>query len=170
MLFPDQLKLSKSLTKLLRQNRFEVFLDRDFERVIQSCSHPRDYTDGTWITSEMIGAYIDLHKLGVAHCISCYQDGELAGGLYGIGLGRLFFGESMFHTQRDASKVAFAHLVRFLKGNQCPLIDCQIGNPHLSSLGATEIPRRRFCQYLDQNAGISTPIAWQALTGQLPPW
>ena len=113
-------------------------------------------------------AYKGMHQAGLAHSVECFRDGNLVGGLYGVGLGNLFFGESMFHRERDASKVAFAHLVRLLRDHGCPLIDCQIGNPHLSSLGATEIARNKFVQFLDQMD--DAPIDWQALPRTMPPW
>ena len=168
VLFPEQFKPSRSLAKLLRQHRFEVSLNRAFDEVIEACSEPREYSAGTWITRDMRVAYKGMHQAGLAHSVECFRDGNLVGGLYGVGLGNLFFGESMFHRERDASKVAFAHLVRLLNEHGCLLIDCQIGNPHLSSLGATEITRDKFVQFLGQMD--NAPIDWQALPRTLPPW
>lgn len=169
VLFPETFKPSRSLGKLLRQNRFRVMRDQAFDEVIDACSEARGDGAGTWITDDMKEAYKAIHRAGFAHSIECYLDDELVGGLYGIGLGRLFFGESMFHQVRDASKVAFAHLVRMLNTEHCPLIDCQVSNPHLKSLGAAEISRRHFAVYLTDID--STPaINWEGLPSQLPPW
>jgi leucyl/phenylalanyl-tRNA--protein transferase len=169
VLFPNEFKPSRSLSKLLRQHRFEVTLDQAFDDVIDACSEPRRYSAGTWITRDMKVAYKAMHRAGLAHSIECHRKGTLVGGLYGVGLGNLFFGESMFHTESDASKVAFAHLVRMLNDCDCPLIDCQIGNPHLASLGAIEIPRIEFASYL-VNLAQAAEIDWQALPRTLPPW
>jgi leucyl/phenylalanyl-tRNA--protein transferase len=169
VLFPEHFKPSRSLRKLLRQNRFRVTRDQAFDEVIEACSQSRSYGDGTWITDDMKQAYGAIHQAGFAHSIECYLDDELVGGLYGIGLGRLFFGESMFHRVSDASKVAFAHLVRMLDAAHCPLIDCQVSNPHLKSLGATEISRKHFSGYLSDIERIK-PIDWKGLPVQLSPW
>ena len=114
-------------------------------------------------------AYKAMHRIGLAHSIECYREGLLVGGLYGVGIGNLFFGESMFHHETDASKVAFAHLVRLMRDQNCPLIDCQIGNSHLTSLGAVEIPRKNFLEYL-HDLRSQKEIDWQALPEKLPPW
>ncbi len=169
VLYPADLRITRSLGKLLRQNRYEVTLDRDFDAVIEACSQPRSYAEGTWISPEMMVAYRALHREGIAHSVECYIEGELSGGLYGIGLGRMFFGESMFHHRRDASKIAFAHLVRLLASLGCPMIDCQISNLHLTSLGATTIPREVFADYLNTHAA-SEGITWQSLPRALPAW
>ena len=110
-----------------------------------------------------------MHGVGLAHSVECYRDGLLVGGLYGISIGNLFFGESMFHRETDASKVAFAHLVRLMRDHNCPIIDCQIGNPHLTSLGAVEIPRKKFLTYL-KNSKRQKKIDWMELPQNLPPW
>ena len=114
-------------------------------------------------------AYKAMHDVGLAHSIECYRGSLLVGGLYGISIGNLFFGESMFHRETDASKVAFAHLVRLMRDQNCPIIDCQIGNPHLTSLGAVEIPRKKFLRYL-QNLKRQKKIDWLGLPQKLPPW
>ena len=167
VLFPKDLKISKSLKKTLNRQTFNVTFDKAFEDVIHACAGPRHGAEGTWITSEMIDAYIGLHKAGIAHSVECWADcanGEgnctLAGGLYGINLGRLFFGESMFSHQDNASKVAFVHLVKQLEKWNFPLIDCQVPNSHLSSLGATEIPLAQFSQYLDKAVDLPAPDKW----------
>ncbi len=167
VIFPSSFRISRSLGKALRQNRFEVTLDNDFASVIKACSEPRPNASGTWITEEMITAYIALHHAGLAHSVECYQDGHLAGGLYGVGMGNLFFGESMFYRRSDASKVAFAFLVRTLEARGCPLIDCQIGNPHLESLGAEPISRHDFATYLHRRGG---EVDWSDLPTRLSPW
>ncbi len=148
VLFPDKVHVSKSLHKCLRKSRFEVTMDRAFSSVIQRCSQPRSYSSGTWITTEMRDAYIKLHQLGFAHSVETWLEGELVGGLYGVALGQLFFGESMFSTTSNASKVAFVHLAGQLNAWGFPLIDCQLENPHLTSLGSENIPRSRFKKYL----------------------
>ncbi len=170
VMFPDKFRISRSLGRLLRQNRFEVTLNTDFDAVIKACSGTRRNSIGTWITAEMMDAYMALHGIGVAHSVECYLEGKLAGGLYGIGLGRLFFGESMFYREQNASKVAFAHLASLLKAQKCPLIDCQISNPHLQSLGATSISRRRYAEYLARYITPNKAIDWLALPTRLPPW
>ncbi len=170
VMFPDKFRISRSLGRLLRQNRFEVTLNTNFDAVIKACSGTRRNSSGTWITAEMKDAYMALHGIGVAHSVECYLEGKLAGGLYGIGLGRLFFGESMFYREQNASKVAFAHLASLLKAQKCPLIDCQISNPHLQSLGATSISRTRYAEYLARYITPNKAIDWLALPTRLPPW
>ena len=159
VLKPNGLKISRSLRKRLRQASFRVFVNRDFPAVIRACAEPRSYERGTWITQEMNNAYIHLHELGHAHSIECYQDDELVGGLYGIGIGTMFFGESMFHRTTDASKVAFAHLARKVFDAGGPLIDCQLENDHLMSLGCELIPRSDFLAELE-NIDLLPAITW----------
>jgi leucyl/phenylalanyl-tRNA--protein transferase len=152
VLFPDNLKVSRSLKKVLKNKGFEVYFDRDFEKVINMCaSVPRPGQEGTWLTDEMIKAYIKLHHLGFAHSVEVYLNGELVGGLYGVSLGGTFFGESMFHTVSDASKVAFVHLVKKLKEYDFDMIDCQQSTPHMARFGAEEIPRERFLSLLEKS-------------------
>jgi leucyl/phenylalanyl-tRNA--protein transferase len=170
VIFPDQFKPGRTLARLLRKNKFEVRRDTAFNEVIDACSEPRSYSQGTWITDEMKEAYKELHYHGIAHSIECYLDSELVGGLYGIGLGKLFFGESMFHRVSDASKVAFAFLNRLMVRNDCPLIDCQIPNDHLVSLGARSITRHEFKRYLEKFARHPDPIVWSRLPTLLSPW
>jgi leucyl/phenylalanyl-tRNA--protein transferase len=167
VLDPQQPKISRSLRKVLRQDRFETSYDRSFEAVIKACAAPRETETGTWITDAMMQAYITLHRLGHAHSFECWQDGELVGGLYGIAIGRVFFGESMFSRARDASKVAFVQLARQLVAWQDGLIDCQVYTPHLASLGAVNIPREQFLQQLDALCKLDPAAeAWQ--TGHNP--
>ena len=148
ILYPNEFKLSKSLKQKLNKKRFELKIDKAFEEVIQQCAAaPRKDQDGTWITNEMQKAYISLHNLGFAHSFEAYVNDELVGGLYGISLGRAFFGESMFSNVSDSSKATFYHLTQFALKNDFDFIDCQLYTSHLSSLGAKEIDR---AQYLEE--------------------
>lgn len=149
VLFPDRLKVSRSLRKTLRADRFRVALDTRFRDVMQACAEPRPGQQGTWITAEMVDAYCRLHELGLAHSVESYLGDELVGGLYGVALGTLFFGESMFARAADASKVAFVQLVHQLRRWGFTLIDCQVSTAHLANLGAEEIRRHEFLRYLD---------------------
>ena len=161
VLFPDELKVSRSLAKTLRNRAYEVRFDSAFDRVMAGCAAPRKGETGTWITPEMREAYGRLHALGHAHSVETWIDGELAGGLYGVALGRVFFGESMFARVRDASKIALAALVARLKTENFGLIDCQMRTRHLETLGAREIPRRRFSRLLEELVHYSrAPAAW----------
>lgn len=146
---PGEMKVSKSLRHTLRSGKFDMRIDTRFREVITHCAEtPREGQDGTWILDEMIEAYCHLHELGIAHSFECYLDGKLVGGLYGVSIGKVFFGESMFHTVTDASKVAFYHLHQFLRINGFKLIDCQQETSHLMSLGAYTIPRSEFINEL----------------------
>lgn len=163
VLFPDKLVISRSLRKTLRQNSFLVTFDQAFSEVINGCAEPRAEQSGTWITADIRQAYLELHQLGIAHSVETWSDSELVGGLYGVALGQVFFGESMFHTKTDASKVAFAVLVEKLKSWDYQLIDCQIHSNHLVSLGAEEIPRDRFVKLLNIYCDMPVqPYAWQS--------
>ncbi len=151
VLTPASLVVHRSLARRVRSGSFEVTLDRAFGEVIRGCAaSPRDGQQGTWITEDMIAAYERLHGLGFAHSVEAWKDGALAGGLYGVSLGSAFFGESMFSRERDASKVALVHLVRQLGRWGFRLIDCQVRNDHLASLGAEQWPRQRFLESLSQ--------------------
>lgn len=169
VLYPDQLRLSRSLRKRLRGQRFTLTLDAAFDAVIDSCSAPREYAPGTWITPQMNRAYRRLHRLGFAHSVESWCDGELVGGLYGVALGRVFFGESMFSRASDASKVALACLCAHLRRWDFAFIDCQLPTQHLHRLGAIEITRRDFLQRLracGQSAGV--PVGpWHSEPGWL---
>jgi leucyl/phenylalanyl-tRNA--protein transferase len=150
VLFPEELKISPSLAKTLRNAPYQVRLDGAFDAVIGACAkQPREGQSGTWITREIRAAYGELHRLGYAHSVETWVDGELAGGLYGIALGQAFFGESMFSLLRDTSKIALAHLCAHLKRRGFGIIDCQMETNHLASLGAYPIPRRDFAARLD---------------------
>jgi leucyl/phenylalanyl-tRNA---protein transferase len=154
VLFPKDLHVSRSLAKVLRQERFKVTFNQAFGEVITACSQvKRKDGVGTWITLEMLEAYQRLHRLGCAHSIEAWQDGQLVGGLYGVGLGRFFFGESMFHRVSNASKVAFVTLVGTLAQRKFLLIDCQMPSQNLQTLGATNISRQRFLELL-QKGGL----------------
>ncbi|MDP2826507.1 MAG: leucyl/phenylalanyl-tRNA--protein transferase [Sulfuritalea sp.] len=150
VLFPDELKISRSLAKTLRNANYEVRLDTAFGDVVRACAgKPRKGQAGTWITREMQQAYCELHRLGYAHSVETWIEGKLAGGLYGIAIGRAFYGESMFSDARDASKISLAHLCAYLKQRGFGIIDCQMETRHLASLGARPIPRRDFAARLD---------------------
>jgi len=150
VLFPDELKISRSLAKTLRNANYEVRLDTAFGDVVQACaSQSRDGQPGTWITGEMQVGYGTLNRLGYAHSVETWIGGKLAGGLYGVAIGRAFYGESMFTNVRDASKIALAHLCAYLKQRGFGIIDCQMETSHLASLGARSIPRREFAARLD---------------------
>lgn len=151
VLFPDELKVSRSLRKTIERGTYETRYDTAFRSVIEECSSPRDGQPGTWIVPEMVDAYSRLHELGFAHSVESWRDEELAGGLYGIALGGVFFGESMFARSTDASKVALFRLVERLKAGDCQVIDCQQATAHLASLGAREIPRKAFAQLVQES-------------------
>ena len=144
VLFPNEFRCSRSLAKTLRNGGFETLIDHDFAAVIEGCAAPRPGSAGTWITREMRGAYLELHRQGHAHSIETYLAGRLAGGLYGVRLGGVFFGESMFSRERDASKVALARLVDLCRTDAIAVIDCQLSSRHLESLGSRLVPRSEF--------------------------
>lgn len=149
VLFPKELKVSKSMQQVLRSNRFRFTTDTAFSTVIANCKAvPREGQDGTWITEEMQQAYISLHKAGFAHSAEAWQDDELVGGLYGIRIGQAFFGESMFSKQSNASKFAFIKYVQHMQAEGLKLIDCQVYTPHLESLGAAMISRVDFIKLI----------------------
>lgn len=164
VLFPHEFRISRSLRRTLRSGRFEVRLDTAFAEVIGACAEtPRPGQDGTWITQAMQDAYRRLFELGFAHSVETWLDDQLVGGLYGIAIGRMFYGESMFSRQSDASKVATAHLARHLAAKGFGMIDCQMNTPHLASLGAREIPRSEFLDALRAlTAAPAAPGRWPA--------
>ncbi|MDN6179807.1 MAG: leucyl/phenylalanyl-tRNA--protein transferase [Halomonas subglaciescola] len=149
VLAPNAFKQRRSLTKRLRHGGFRVTLNQDFAGVMRACAAPRGDEDGTWITAEMHAAYCRLQRLGIAHSLTVYQDDELAGGLYGVAMGPVFFGESMFSLRPDGSKVALAYLTAAMRAHGGKLIDCQMHTPHLENLGATTIARATFLDYLE---------------------
>ncbi len=150
ILVPDEIRIHRSLRKTLRRRGFEVRLDTAFAEVLRGCAAPRAPGLGTWITAEMQAAYLRMHELGYAHSVECWHEGVLVGGLYGLALGRAFFGESMFSNETDASKVALAHLARLLATWQYAVIDCQMTTTHLVSMGARELPRELFAGALER--------------------
>lgn len=169
VLFPAEFRLSRSLRKTLRAGQYEVRFDTDFAGVIGHCAAtPRPGQDGTWITPDMMNAYIRLHELGWAHSVETYSEGSLVGGLYGLAIGRMFYGESMFSLRSNASKIAFAHLVALLQEQQFGMIDCQMRTDHLASLGGREIPRPDFLARLQALTGFPSPR--QAWTGFCADW
>ncbi|MBI4293706.1 MAG: leucyl/phenylalanyl-tRNA--protein transferase [Betaproteobacteria bacterium] len=157
VLFPEEIKVSRSLAKVLRNRDYEIRFDTAFDDVIAGCAAPRADQPGTWITSEMHEAYLHMHRLGHAHSAETWIEGKLAGGLYGMALGAVFFGESMFSRERDASKIALVALVRHLLASGFRLIDCQMHTEHLASLGARAIARRRFSQLLSELINYPNP-------------
>ena len=163
VLFTDEFRPSRSLERRVRQRRFDVRVDTAFGRVIDGCAAPRGGRAGTWITAEMRSAYVELHRRGVAHSVEAWRGGELVGGLYGLAIGRVFFGESMFARETDASKVAFFHLMAKLATDGVPLVDCQQETAHLASLGARPIARARFAALLGELIHCDAPpSAWVA--------
>ena len=158
VLFPKDLKVSRSLRQTMGKGTYKVTFDKAFERVIRSCADlPRKEGQGTWISEDMIKAYCRLHDAGFAHSVESWAGEELAGGLYGVALGGTFFGESMFAIKKDASKTAFVTLVRKLIEWDCSLIDCQVTTKHLLSMGAREIPRSEFLKIVKQSSSIPMP-------------
>ncbi|MBI3371276.1 MAG: leucyl/phenylalanyl-tRNA--protein transferase [Betaproteobacteria bacterium] len=162
VLFTGELKISRSLAKSVRNKGYKVHFDTDFSAVMDACAEPRDGQEGTWITDDMRSAYLRLHRLGHAHSVETWHDGKLQGGLYGIAIGRMFFGESMFARATDASKVALVALVREIHDRGFPLIDCQMVTRHLASLGARAIPRAEFLRRIEAlvNFGLR-PGSWK---------
>ena len=157
VLFPEKLKISRSLRKTLRKKLFEVRMDTAFEAVMRACAENRPNQKGTWITEDILQAYVNMHQLGFAHSVECWQDGQLAGGLYGMAIGKVFFGESMFSRKTDASKVAMVYLCEYLKQHGFRLIDSQVYTQHLESLGAELIPRTRFVELLKKYCWEDAP-------------
>jgi leucyl/phenylalanyl-tRNA--protein transferase len=159
------LRVSRSLRKTLRavlaDPGWELRLDHDFAAVMRACAQPRDDQDGTWISAEIIAAYSGLAARDMAHSLEVWKDGALVGGAYGVAMGRMFFGESMFARVTDASKIALAGLVALLSQEQVPVIDCQQKTAHLASLGAREMPRSEFCAHVAQAASLA-PIDWRS--------
>ncbi len=161
VLFPEHLKVSRSLRKTLRKRAFTATLDLAFGDVIQACAEPRSDGNGTWILPELMQAYVNLHRVGHAHSVEIWQGDTLTGGLYGVALGRVFVGESMFSRASDASKIALLHLVNVLSDWDYQMIDCQIHSRHLESLGAVQVPRRSFVEALNH---------WCSVPGRTGSW
>jgi len=164
VLFTDSVKISKSLAKTLKKSPFKITIDHAFEDVMTACSLPRKDDDGTWIHQNMIDAYAVLNQQGYAHSVECWLDDKLVGGLYGIAIGHMFFGESMFSRARDSSKIALVSLCQQLNKWGFQMIDCQVYSSHLESLGAEEIPRHEFLQAMTELCQQdSTNIAWKMI-------
>lgn len=162
VLFPAELRVTRSLAKIMRNRPYEVRFDTAFDEVIRGCAAARPGQSGTWITDEIAAAYSRLHALGFAHSIETWIDGRLAGGFYGVAIGRMFFGESMFARERDASKIAFVDGVRWLATRGFEMIDCQMHTDHLESLGARELPREDFLQRLKELIDYAQPTGrWE---------
>ncbi len=160
IVLPQKFKASRSLAKIIKKKTFHVTTDTCFERVMRQCAEPRIEQEGTWIDEGIIGAYCKLHDMGVAHSIECWNDDQLVGGLYGLALGRVFFGESMFSLQSNASKVAFAALCQQLTSWDFELIDCQVHSQHLESMGAIEVTREEFMKKLTKGLNSQPVKKW----------
>lgn len=161
VLVPSEIRVTPSMRKVLRNRPYEVRCDTAFEAVMRACAEPRDGQAGTWISDHMIAAYGALHMQGWAHSVETWVDGELAGGLYGLALGKMFYGESMFSRARDTSKIALVHLARYLESQGYALIDCQMNTAHLASMGGREIARSEFCRVLSQSVQSAYPRRWR---------
>jgi leucyl/phenylalanyl-tRNA--protein transferase len=167
VIYPSDVHVSRRLRRHYNQGRFSLTADLEFDRVIKACAEPRVQQEGTWITHDMTMAYNRLHQMGVAHSVEVWADNELAGGIYGLALGRIFFGESMFSRTQDASKIALVALCHQLRQWKFTLMDCQITNPHLVSMGAIEISRGEF---QDQIQAASDHDHWQTSFACNPRW
>jgi leucyl/phenylalanyl-tRNA--protein transferase len=167
VIYPQQVHISRRLRRRFNQGHLTLTADLAFADVIKACAEPRRDHDGTWITAEMLAAYIHLHELGIAHSVEVWDGDKLTGGIYGLALGRVFFGESMFSAREDASKIALVALCRQLQQWNFTLLDCQIINPHLLSMGATEITRKEFHQCLKTATGTSH---WRPDFHSAPRW
>ena len=164
-LHTTEFKLSRSLSKSLRNRGYEVRIDTAFEAVLEGCAGPRRHQPGTWLSAEMRAAYTGLHQLGYAHSFETWLEGRLVGGLYGIAIGRMFYGESMFARETDASKVALATLVGTLQAKGFPIVDCQMNTSHLASLGAREINRADFLRAVAALVNYAEPPGrWESAT------
>jgi leucyl/phenylalanyl-tRNA--protein transferase len=167
VLYPERVHISRRLRRRYNQDQFQVTADQAFEQVIEACAESRGENEGTWITSDMSTAYIRLHELGYAHSVEVWREDELVGGIYGLALGSVFFGESMFSRVTDASKIGLVALCRQLQQWQFTLLDCQISNPHLRSMGAEEIARDEFQRHLENTTG---PDLWKTDFSPVDRW
>ncbi|MBS0288262.1 MAG: leucyl/phenylalanyl-tRNA--protein transferase [Proteobacteria bacterium] len=167
ILLLNNLHISTSMKKVLHRHDFTITMDEQFTQVIQNCATVRAADPGTWITPQMQAAYIELHELGYAHSLEICVNGSLVGGIYGVSLGKLFFGESMFSLQPNASKIAIIYLVKQLKAWDFEFIDCQMWSEHLGTLGATTVPRQAFLQKLAQNNTIASKVGKWTFEGSL---
>ena len=163
ILFPNELHVSRRLQRTIRKSSVRMSADTDFAAVIEACAAPRQYTEETWITPQMREAYTTMHSLGWAHSFEAWDDDELIGGLYGLAIGNVFFGESMFSRRTDASKIAFVNGVAYLRDRGFELIDCQVWSHHLKTLGARTMPREEFLELLSSLCNTARePGAWSA--------
>lgn len=171
VVFPSQLHISRSLEKWLRKAPYRITFDHAFSEVMHACAAPRDADGGTWINSELIASYTRLHQLGYGHSVEVWQNDTLVGGLYGLAIGKLFFGESMFSRADIASKIGFVHLVQQLQRWEFQLIDCQVASEHLHSLGAEDISRHQFQKMLIHfgKAPRDYPLHWHRVTANYCP-
>ena len=169
VLFPSDIYVSRRLARLIRQRRFQVTCNRAFARVVSACADVRVQSgEMTWLLAEMQDAYKELHELGFAHSLEAWEDDELVGGLYGVAMGRFFFGESMYHQRSNASKVILAQLARYLDREGFLLLDCQVPNPHLRSMGARDLPREEFLDLLNRGGlGPGGSVKWVKMPGCL---
>lgn len=162
VLVPAELKVSRSLRQRMKRGDYEIRVDTSFREVMLACAEPREGQSGTWISPPMLDAYMRLHGMGYAHCVETWMDDELAGGLYGIAIGRMFYGESMFSRKTDASKLALVHLCRQLEAWGFGLIDCQMETAHLASMGARPIPRKLFLHEVKRLVKLqAVPSPWR---------
>lgn len=168
VLIPSEVKISRSLAKTLRNTEYEVRFDSDFEQVMRYCAAPRDGHVGTWIHDEVVAAYCALHHTGFAHSVETWINGELMGGLYGVAIGRMFYGESMFSRATDTSKIALVHLAKQLQRWQFGMIDCQMKTSHLTSMGAREMSRRDFISQLRELTQLTPVDCWRFDTDLFP--
>lgn len=169
VLLPGQLHISRSMRKFLKRNDFSVSFNTSFAEVMQGCAEPRNYTSATWITQDMQNAYCELHRLGIAHSVEVWEQEQLVGGLYGLAIGKVFFGESMFSRRTNASKMAFIHLARQLDDWGFELIDCQMPTEHLFSFGAQSLERQQFIQRLANLCPEGVVSAWGTSLGEKLP-
>lgn len=167
VLFVDELYVSHRLRRRLKRGEFEMRANTAFREMMLACAEPREGQAGTWITGEMVEAYCALHTLGHAHCVEAWRDGRLAGGIYGVQIGRMFFGESMFKRETDASKVALANLIEILKRMGIGMLDCQQATKHTTSLGARTIPRSEFKAWLEKWVDAPALMSFDAATHSL---
>lgn len=169
VLEPSQFHVPRSFAKVLRNRAYEVRFNTAFEAVMRACAAPREPGGGTWITEEMIAAYVALHRAGYAHSVETWVDGELVGGLYGMAIGRMFFGESMFSRMADVSKIALYYLCETLKEHDFPLIDCQMHTQHLARMGGVLMPRAQFCQQVETLVAETSMIkVWDFKYSSIP--
>ena len=171
VIFPEKVHISRRTRRRYNSGKFSLSLDSAFAEVIAACAAPRGEDNGTWITREMLEAYIQLHRLGHAHSLEVWEEGELVGGIYGLAMGSIFFGESMFSHKTDASKIALITLCRQLHQWGVELLDCQVGNPHLFSMGAEQISRTTFERLLRElTSQTGTEQNWRGPVSFEPRW